>query len=69
MMSPQPKTEEIRQRQQNDYPTSPWTEAYQAQLTDAARMPQPGDRCQYWYDAETQSPTHDALSEVYNQGY
>ncbi len=68
-MSPQPKTEEARHFQQHDYPTSPWTEAYQAHPIDAAFMPQPGDRSQRWYDAETQSPTHDALSEVYNQGY
>jgi hypothetical protein len=51
------------------YPTSPWTEAFQAasqQMTDqsdAAPMPQPR------FDNDDVRPTHDALSDIYNRGY
>ena len=49
-----------------DHPTSPWTEPYQTSEMEAVRdmhaaMPQQD------FDNETQSPTHDALSDIYNR--
>lgn len=43
-----------------DYPTSPWTEAYQDSFATSEQPPQ---------DDDAQQPTHDALSEIYNRGY
>ena len=49
---------------QADYPTSPWTEVYQAasQTTEHAAMP----AAQQDFGDETQQPTRDALSVSYN---
>lgn len=67
-MFPQTPTEQPI-RPYNEQPTSPWTEAYQAcpaeQTNDGRQAALP----QRPYDTDTQSPTHDALSAVYNQGY
>ncbi len=51
----------------NGFPTSPWTEAFQAasqhqqDTTDAMAQPS--------FDNDDQRPTHDALSSIYNSGY
>jgi hypothetical protein len=53
----------------SDYPTSPWTEAYQAA---PMRHPKPTDACathKNAFDTEALRPTHDALSAIYNRGY
>jgi hypothetical protein len=53
----------------SDYPTSPWTEAYQAM---PAREPKQAEDCaapKQTFDAEALQPTHDALSAIYNWGY
>lgn len=63
-MSPQ-KQQEYRteqQQHQSSYPTSPWTEAYQA-------MPTQDEAAERRFDSETQAPTHDALSDIYNRGF
>ena len=55
-------------RTYRNHPTSPWTEAYQSALTwtdeHDQSMPAREDN-----NSETQAPTHDALSEIYNRGY
>lgn len=45
---------------QATWATSPWTEAYHA-------MPSQDEAAERRFD-ETQAPTHDALSEIYNGG-
>lgn len=53
----------------SDYPTSPWTEAYQAA---PAQQPKQADDCaapKPAFDMEALRPTHDALSAIYNRGY
>lgn len=56
------------QQRTEDFPTSPWTEAYQATYPSWAHQHdehmQAAER-----DDDTQQPTHDALSEIYNRGY
>lgn len=42
------------------FPTSPWTEPFQASSAAHDQMPQQDD---------AQQPTHDALSDIYNRGY
>jgi hypothetical protein len=54
---------------QDNHPTSPWTEAYQAMSSQAAQPDaQPGTP-ERPYEDEAQAPTHDALSSIYNRGY
>lgn len=56
------------QQETSKHPTSPWTEAFQA--TSEAEPENPtGAEFDPAYDSETQEPTHDALSEIYNRGY
>lgn len=68
-MYPQTTTIKHQHETKADYPTSPWTETFQSCPADAAdhasrpAMPQPAA------DSDTQSPTHDALSAIYNRGY
>lgn len=50
-------------------PTSPWTEAYHACSFDQSEQRPAAAPAQRPYDADTQSPTHDALSAIYNEGY
>lgn len=53
----------------SDYPTSPWTEAYQA---TPAHQPKQAEDCatpKHAFDTEALQPTHDALSAIYNRGY
>jgi hypothetical protein len=51
----------------SDYPTSPWTEAYQAA---PSQQPKQADHApKHAFDSEAQKPTHDALSDIYNRGY
>ncbi|MCB9451644.1 MAG: hypothetical protein H6672_09400 [Anaerolineaceae bacterium] len=57
-----------RQQYQNQYPTSPWTEAFQP--APAAHPERHQDTAsQQPHDADTQEPTHNALSDIYNRGY
>jgi hypothetical protein len=52
----------------SDYPTSPWTEAYQA--TPAHQPRQAEDAApKHAFDSEALRPTRDALSDIYNRGY
>jgi len=51
------------------YPTNSWMEAFRAAMsqpthpTNQRTMPERPD------EGETQAPTHDALSAIYNRGY
>lgn len=47
--------------------TSPWTEAYQARHTDWSRDPY--TEAQRTSHEETQQPTRDALSSIYNADF
>ncbi len=47
------------------YPTSAWTEVYQAFDADAQPSTPSGATAQP-YQADEQMPTHDALADVYN---
>jgi hypothetical protein len=54
--------------------TSPWTEAFSAQRTQAATSqttsrPTEQTMPEHASEHEGQAPTHDALSAIYNQGY
>jgi hypothetical protein len=60
-MSPQ------RQQHQREYPTSPWTEAFQAMPAAQPERQQPVSH--QTEDAEGQEPTRHALSDIYNRGY
>ena len=51
-----------------DYPTSPWTEPYQTATSEMEAVREMKvNMSQHNYDHETQSPTHDALSDIYNR--
>jgi hypothetical protein len=56
--------------QQNDpmYPTSPWTECYQA-AQNGGESESSDRRAANSSADEFQKPTQDALSEIYNRGY
>lgn len=45
--------------QDQNCPTSPWTEAFQSSSAAHEEMQQD----------DAQQPTHDALSDIYNRGY
>ncbi len=64
-----PKKQEQHHTFESAYPTSPWTEAYQAASDRWARFDQPAGENQSMDQAETQQPTQDALSVIYNWGY
>lgn len=66
-MFPQTMTQQTEDR--NDYPTSPWTEAFQSCPADSADSASRPAMPQHAADSDTQTPTHDALSAIYNQGY
>ena len=52
-----------------DYPTSPWTEAYQPAFNRGMEEPDRSMMTQESFDGEDQQPTRDALSSIYNWGY
>ena len=52
-----------------DYPTSPWTEAFQSCPADSAAHDSRPAMPQRAADSDTQAPTRDALSAIYNEGY
>lgn len=57
-------------QQQPEYPTSPWTEAFQAvPAAQPERQHDMAPQSQQTDDAETQEPTRHALSDIYNRGY
>ena len=69
-MSAQHNTKPCQQSQT----TSPWTEAYRVQRTQAAMSQMPPrtagqDMPERASENEAQAPTHDALSAIYNRGY
>jgi hypothetical protein len=51
----------------NPYPTSPWTETFRSCMTDAAEQQpaQPADS--HRFEQDTQEPTREALSYIYNR--
>ncbi len=63
-----PQTEP-QTRPYDEQPTSPWTEAYESCPVDTTSQNYHPTMPQRPYDTDTQSPTHDALSAIYNQGY
>ncbi|MBI5669702.1 MAG: hypothetical protein HZC41_17020 [Chloroflexi bacterium] len=67
-MFPQMMTQQQTERR-DDYPTSPWTETFQSCLADSATPASYPAMQPAAADNDTQSPTHDALSAIYNQGY
>jgi hypothetical protein len=67
-MNIQTKTNQPFQMSSN-HPTSPWTEAYHACTANQSEPTTGSALAQRSEDAETQKPTHDALSAIYNQGY
>lgn len=64
-----PQTTQQQTERFDDYPTSPWTEAYQSCPADSADRTHSSAMPKRPFDSETQAPTHDALSAIYNQGY
>jgi arylamine N-acetyltransferase len=64
-MAPQ-KTHEHTEFYTTDHPTSPWTEPYQTSEMEAVRDEQ-ATMSQRDFDRDTQTPTHDALSDIYNR--
>jgi hypothetical protein len=50
-----------------DYPTSPWTEPYQTSEMEAVRDTAAAMSQHDFADDDSQSPTHDALSDIYNR--
>jgi hypothetical protein len=54
--------------QKNEYPTSPWTEAFHTSL-EHAEWAQDTAAAETSFEDETVKPTHDALSDIYNRGY
>lgn len=67
-MTPQSHTTDMKQ-QHDDYPTSPWTETFHACTTEAAQSQPAQSTTHRQADSETESPTQEALSAIYNQGY
>lgn len=51
------------------YPTSPWTEAFQSCPADSADHTSRPAMPKRTADSDTQAPTRDALSAIYNEGY
>ena len=68
-MSPEHNTKPCQQSQT----TSPWTEAYRAQAAMSEMTPRAAEQAMPERAAEaeheTTTPTHDALSLIYNRGY
>lgn len=52
----------------DNYPTSPWTEAYQSLPTGTEEQQAESAMSKRADDSDMQSPTHDALSDRYNRG-
>lgn len=55
-------------KQTPDYPTSPWTECYQATPQQDNERAEANTMSRQ-FDSDDQRPTHDALSDIYNRGY
>jgi hypothetical protein len=51
---------------QNEQTTSPWMEVGDAWSSQATAQAATSERP---YDQDSQTPTHDALSDIYNRGY
>ena len=51
----------------NQYSTSPWTEAYHAMMSRPAHNTASQSMTEQPSQDETQAPTHDALSAIYNR--
>ena len=49
------------------YSTSPWTEAYHAMMSRPTHNTAEGSTPEQPSQDETQAPTHDALSAIYNR--
>jgi hypothetical protein len=67
-MSPQPYTTEATQ-QTSAHPTSPWTDAFWFSMTDRQQVQSAQPAPSWRTDGETQAPTQEALSDIYNRGY
>jgi hypothetical protein len=55
--------------QQHEHPTSPWTETFASPMADDAHAQASQSVSSRPYDSDTQAPTHDALSDIYNRDY
>jgi len=64
-MKPNQPAEMTHQEQ----PTSPWTEAYHASMSQGNQPAAQANTSESPYDQDSQTPTHDALSDIYNRGY
>ncbi len=67
-MAPQSYTTD-KQQQRNDYPTSPWTETFRACMAQETQSQPAHSTNNRQAEDETQSPTQEALSAIYNRGY
>ena len=65
-MTPQYSTQSAQTPNQMEFPTSPWTETFRSNATRAEQQAAQEPMPQRSFDDETQAPTHDALSAIYN---
>lgn len=66
MMTPNYSTESEQTFHRSECPTSPWTETFRASVARANQQAEQEPTSQRSFDHETQAPTHDALSAIYN---